>query len=190
MADPTPTKTCLACGITAPLDGFHKNRRRSDGLQPHCKSCVRIARSLRYAADPDAAKASLQKWRDANRERSRQLARESARRAYRADPEKFREIARAKQAANPQAGTERARRRRARLLSASVGDVDLELLWRTQGATCPLCLTPINPALSWPEPHSRSLDHIVPLSKGGTHEQSNLQWTHLVCNQHKGASVP
>lgn len=37
---------------------------------------------------------------------------------------------------------------------------------------------------------SKSLDHIVPLAKGGTHEQSNLQWTHLVENLQKGASVP
>lgn len=36
---------------------------------------------------------------------------------------------------------------------------------------------------------SASVDHIVPLARGGKHEQSNLQWTHLVENQIKGTKT-
>ena len=41
-------------------------------------------------------------------------------------------------------------------------------------------------------PNARVLidGQMEPLSKGGTHEQSNLQWTHLVENLRKGATVP
>lgn len=36
---------------------------------------------------------------------------------------------------------------------------------------------------------TRSLDHIIPLSKGGTHTKANVQIAHLLCNQRKGARV-
>jgi hypothetical protein len=35
-----------------------------------------------------------------------------------------------------------------------------------------------------------TLDHIVPLSKGGPHTLSNLQIAHRVCNSVKGARLP
>lgn len=41
--------------------------------------------------------------------------------------------------------------------------------------------------LKWPNPMSKSVDHTVPISRGGTHEQTNLTWAHLVCNMRKGA---
>jgi len=40
--------------------------------------------------------------------------------------------------------------------------------------------------LAWPDPGSKSIDHILPLSKGGSHSQENVQWAHLVCNTRKG----
>ncbi|MCI0543709.1 MAG: hypothetical protein L0Z49_04575, partial [Actinobacteria bacterium] len=36
-----PTKTCSRCHQQKPLDGFHKNRARKDGVNPWCKDCVR-----------------------------------------------------------------------------------------------------------------------------------------------------
>jgi 5-methylcytosine-specific restriction endonuclease McrA len=34
------------------------------------------------------------------------------------------------------------------------------------------------------------LDHIVPLSRGGTHEPSNVQLAHYGCNSKRGAKGP
>ena len=39
--------------------------------------------------------------------------------------------------------------------------------------------------LMWPDPMSASLDHIVPLSRGGTHTLDNVQLAHLACNERK-----
>lgn len=55
--------------------------------------------------------------------------------------------------------------------------------------TCQLCEKSIDRDLSWPDPLSASLDHVVPLAKGGKHTRGNLQAAHLRCNLQKGDRV-
>jgi 5-methylcytosine-specific restriction endonuclease McrA len=38
--------------------------------------------------------------------------------------------------------------------------------------------------------HKSTLDHIIPLSKGGADDESNLQLAHLNCNNAKGNQCP
>ncbi|MFD7109169.1 HNH endonuclease [Streptomyces microflavus] len=54
------------------------------------------------------------------------------------------------------------------------------------GWTCQLCRLPIDPDVAWPHPESPSVDHVIPLSRGGTHALSNVQSAHLGCNSSKG----
>lgn len=54
---------------------------------------------------------------------------------------------------------------------------------------CGLCVTPVDPDSAWPDPMSPSLDHIIPLSKGGTHTYENVQLAHLTCNVSKGNRI-
>jgi 5-methylcytosine-specific restriction endonuclease McrA len=49
---------------------------------------------------------------------------------------------------------------------------------------CALCGEPI---LTMKE---ASIDHVIPLSKGGVHGPNNMQLAHVVCNQKKGAEMP
>ncbi|MGW3427928.1 HNH endonuclease [Streptomyces melanosporofaciens] len=51
--------------------------------------------------------------------------------------------------------------------------------------TCGLCRQPVDPGLAWPHPMSASVDHIVPLSRGGEHSMGNVQCAHLSCNARK-----
>lgn len=48
--------------------------------------------------------------------------------------------------------------------------------------TCGLCHEQVDPTIAWPDPMSPSLDHVIPLSKGGMHDPSNVQLAHLHCN--------
>lgn len=57
------------------------------------------------------------------------------------------------------------------------------------GWRCGICHKTIDKRLAYPDPMSVSLDHIVPLSRGGTHSLANAQAAHLVCNCRKGASA-
>ena len=52
---------------------------------------------------------------------------------------------------------------------------------------CGICLERVDRRLIWPDPMSPSLDHIVPLSRGGAHQLANVQCAHLSCNVRKGA---
>lgn len=57
------------------------------------------------------------------------------------------------------------------------------------GWVCQLCSKPVDPALEWPDPMSQSLDHKIPLAKGGSHTRENCQLAHLRCNLAKGDRV-
>lgn len=58
------------------------------------------------------------------------------------------------------------------------------------GDVCAICGRPIDKALRFPDPMSASVDHIIPISKGGhPSDPQNLQLTHLICNQMKAAKT-
>ena len=52
---------------------------------------------------------------------------------------------------------------------------------------CGCCGLKIDKRLKWPNLLSKSIDHIVPISKGGADAPINLQATHLLCNISKHA---
>ena len=67
--------------------------------------------------------------------------------------------------------------------------VYLEVFER-DGWTCGICGGSVDRVLEWPDPLSVSLDHIVPLSRGGSHTYDNVQCAHLSCNIQKSNSLP
>lgn len=76
--------------------------------------------------------------------------------------------------------------RRARNRKAYVAPVFLnEVVVRDKGM-CQLCGKAVSLKLKHPHPMSASIDHIIPISCGGTHEPRNVQLTHLRCNLLKG----
>lgn len=81
-------------------------------------------------------------------------------------------------------------RRRAMMLGARTGgSVFLSDVIARDGVGCKLCGNPVDLSLKYPNPFSKSVDHIIPLSRGGAHEPDNCQLAHLRCNISKGARV-
>lgn len=208
-------KRCSACELVKPCDQFYRQSAAKDGLQSRCRDCTRVtgraykaANSPRLAEynrqwrqdNPEAAKASVESWRSRNRERyiearldwqrrNRDKRLEAARADRAANPEKYRDALARWKSENPERVRDYHRKRRASRYGG-VGQVDGDAAWQECGGFCALCDEPIDRTLPWPDPESASLDHILPLSKGGTHEQMNVQWTHLLCNLRKGVSLP
>lgn len=77
-------------------------------------------------------------------------------------------------------------RRRALLLGGETENFTYAEVFERDGWICGLCHEPVDPDLAHPDPMSKSLDHIVPLTRGGGHVRSNVQLAHLVCNVSKG----
>ncbi|MER7053478.1 HNH endonuclease signature motif containing protein [Streptomyces sp. NPDC000351] len=78
-------------------------------------------------------------------------------------------------------------RRRALVVQARTGEVFAPLDVHTRdGWICQLCHEPIDQGMAWPNPMSPSVDHVIPLSRGGAHALSNVQSAHLGCNSSKG----
>ncbi len=55
---------------------------------------------------------------------------------------------------------------------------------------CQLCDKPIDRELRYPDPMCASIDHVVPISMGGSNSAENLQATHHLCNTSAGNKKP
>lgn len=53
---------------------------------------------------------------------------------------------------------------------------------------CQLCWQPVDVSIPYPHPRAATLDHIIPVSGGGTHDIDNLQLAHMDCNASKGGA--
>lgn len=52
-------------------------------------------------------------------------------------------------------------------------------------SVCGICGLPVDKSLRYPNPMCATVDHIIPVTKGGTNELSNLQLAHHYCNRQK-----
>lgn len=77
-------------------------------------------------------------------------------------------------------------RRRARKLAAYVEDIDPDYVLKRDGYRCQICGKRLAIAERVPHPKAPTIDHIIPLAQGGTHEYSNVQAAHFMCNAMKG----
>ncbi|MPN63863.1 hypothetical protein SDC9_211630 [bioreactor metagenome] len=63
--------------------------------------------------------------------------------------------------------------------------VPYERLYERDHGICQICGMPVPDEKFADDSWGGTIDHIVPLSKGGKHSQSNCQLTHRICNSLK-----
>jgi hypothetical protein len=80
-------------------------------------------------------------------------------------------------------------RQRAQQYGSKYEPIDRLSIFTRDEWVCGLCEKPVDPTKRYPHPRSASLDHVIPLSRGGDHIPSNVQCAHLDCNIAKGARV-
>lgn len=204
-----PTRTCSVCDEAKPLEAFPSRggkcrpclaaqQREYRKANPEKFRAYEVARYERhgeqrkaegralYAANAEARREYARRYyydnEPANYERNR-----ARRRAQRlANPEKAAEYTRRYREKNPAILTTINQNRRTRIGGKKVTKAELDALWTGE---CALCREPIDTELKFPDPLSRSLDHIMPLAKGGEHVAANLQWAHFTCNRRKSDRV-
>ena len=86
---------------------------------------------------------------------------------------------------NPDRRSARAHRYRARKLAAFVEDVGRVEVLERDGWVCHICGESIGKELEFPHHLYGTLDHVVPLNKGGLHCFDNVKAAHWICNSLK-----
>lgn len=57
---------------------------------------------------------------------------------------------------------------------------------KRDGFKCQICKTKVNMKANVPHPLAPTMDHIIALANGGTHEASNVRLAHFMCNSLRG----
>jgi 5-methylcytosine-specific restriction endonuclease McrA len=196
-------KQCTACREVKPVSAFYLDRASPDGLAYQCKPCHRIVARRWKAAHRTEVIAKHKEWRHANPEKMRQYGltnRERNREALRVRKKVYREThreqvraqeyawvranrdwVRAKsreyQARHPEVRRMKVRQRRARVKGAggTIPVADWKNLLISLGSRCLCCGATGH----------LTLDHVIPLARGGTHTIDNAQPLCKSCNCRK-----
>lgn len=186
MSDVPTHKTCTKCDKSKPLSDYYKNKRGKYGVRGDCRSCVLENQQAYNRANVERRREHRRAWREANAERK--AAYDKA--YYEANKERAAERNRAYLAANPHKRTEYRHRRRARLRGNDTAPYKRADVFARDGYVCQLCGRPtLVYVVTWRHPLSPELDHIVPVSRGGSDTPDNVQTAHRRCNIRKGNRV-
>jgi 5-methylcytosine-specific restriction endonuclease McrA len=174
-------KRCAMCKELLPVTEFHKNKARKDGLDTRCKECSKLHRKQQYHKDPEKEKAKSDAFRRAHPELYREYARK------RADTDEWREYMRTYKATWLKTDKGRIynqskrRRRRATEMNAAGAATKEQVQARIDyyGGRCWICDAPY-----------QAIDHVIPLSKGGTDYPANLRPICTSCNSRKNDKHP
>jgi len=193
--DRQPVKRCTKCGIEKPRTEFNKHPKLKDGLRPSCRECDRRSQRARYARKGEEVRTknreNYHRNVEAMRERVRRYVQENqaAMRAYQmryhaANAERKNAYGREYRKQNPDLVKASRHARRVREVAAEGTFTAGE--WRTlcdsYGRAC-LCCGKVEPEIKL------SPDHVVPLSRGGSNDISNIQPLCLSCNNLKRANT-
>ena len=155
------SKRCSRCDQEKKVEEFYADKSKRDGLSAECRSC---------------RKERAKSWYVENRERARDLSE----RWKQANPERYHAAKMRWQKTNLQKGAEKQRRRAVRLRGGRVEKIDPWFIYTRDGGRCHICHKRV-------AKKEMSLDHLIPVSKGGDHIAVNIRLAHLSCNIRRGA---
>lgn len=176
-------KECTLCGESKDSSFFYKHKTNKSGLSSWCKSCS-VARSKKYMDCPE--KKARKKAYDAARVKEKEeIIKRKAKIRYQATREN--RIAYVKEwvSKNPEARRMIANNYKHRRRAQERGGVSTARLraWvDAQTKRCVWCSADCQVAFH--------VDHVVPLSKGGEHDLTNLAISCPTCNLRKQAKMP
>lgn len=164
-------KPCKKCGEIKPLASFHNDKRNRDGKQGQCKECRNQRIAQWQKQNPERLKVAMKKWRTRNPEKVRDYSAK-----YWAENT---EVCKAKRKEwmTPERNSYYLRLRRARVKGAKGSHTLTQLKARIAfyGHRCYLCGGSYD-----------TIDHVIPVSAGGTNWPANLRPACRSCNSRKG----
>lgn len=168
-------KTCKHCKVHKELSLFFKHSQTKDGYQLNCKECSsKVAKAWRES-NLEKKREKDRAWREANKDKAN-LATSKWRKS------------------NPDKVLQRKRRRKAAKLGNGFEIYSDKEVIDTYGLICHICSEGINflaPRKAGLHGWQRGfqVDHVVPLSKGGSDTLENVRPSHGLCNMKKSDSI-
>jgi HNH endonuclease len=151
---------CPCCEEVKTLEHFTKNKNCKDGFKVYCRECQKEKRESTKEYNAEKSK----EWREANPERF------AERRDAWSDSHRLQENARLRVvSAN----------RRNQMKVSIIEEVDYNEILIRDNYICHICGHVVIPS-------DVQFDHVVPLSRGGTHTYDNIKVSHSLCNRKKG----
>jgi len=189
MSETIPkSKVCKKCGEDKPLGEFYKSRSCLHGVQARCKDCIKLQNREAYKENSHKWDKTRRAWREANVERirentrryndeNRELIRKKQRKHRSENRELYRERQRARKVC-PAKQRVYDNTRRARESGADGTCTPAQYLLKSEyhGNKCIYCGARDN----------LTVEHRIPLSRGGTNWPANLAPSCVSCNCSKG----
>jgi 5-methylcytosine-specific restriction endonuclease McrA len=156
-------RACIKCKVVKPFSEFHRNIRTSEGINNECKICKNARSKQRYQTHGELLKNQMAFQRANNYEHRLEIERAS--RARRKDSQRPLKNAR--------------QQIRNRLISGAKYELKTKEIAKLYTQACYNCNVTEN----------LSIDHIIPLSRGGSHSIGNLLTLCRQCNSSKGSKL-
>lgn len=183
-------KQCSKCQQVKSRSEFYGKKSATDGLNSWCKTCFKKQVSKRYFENPEPAKQVSRQWRIDNPEKTKQNNKSWRinNAEYKAakdldwrknNREKYLENSRTWASNNRLRRRENELRRRARKYNNGVYKVTIKELRKLRDQNCLYC----------GQQAKITIDHILPIARGGAHSIGNLAPACQPCNSSKGAKT-
>jgi len=168
---------CVKCKYDLPESMFYKDKSKRSGFKPRCKSCEKLSIDIERRR-----KYESEYWSDPSRKEKRKA---QIKKSILKNKEKHKEIRSKYLKTDKGINTQRKSNQVNRCKGAGVyvEHVDPLSLFNDQDGICYMCFE----RFTFKE---MEMDHVIPISKGGKHEVSNVKMCCGKCNRKKGAKNP
>lgn len=172
------TRTCSKCGIRKPLNDYYSDKLATLGKRSYCKECQKAGVTANYSKDPEKKKSYQRRHRKLNLAR----VREADTQRYERDKDKRISLV------ENQLHKRRARRNQAPFEEG----ITRIALRKRDGDYCSYCSVELNFVRAKNREftgHDATIEHRLPLSRGGSHVWDNVVLACRNCNLSKGSKT-
>lgn len=192
-------KVCPMCKQEKPFSEFHKNKAHSNDVDPYCKQCSSERKAQHRIENPEPYKIRALTYYWGNRDELREKAHAKytlnplpflirGRKAYEKNKPKIQASHRVYYLTHKPEHNARINKRRSLMIQAEGTHTadELKELYEPQDARCGYCGMPL-----FGDVHRDThIDHMIPLSRGGTNWIENMLYACEPCNLSKNTKTP